>query len=191
MRAAAAVVVFVLACCATAAVAVHAQPRMASQTVVDGPRLRADGVEPRALVADAAERSATFRSLVDRIEGSDLIVYVRMQHFSSGRLEGRIGFVAGATAAAGGPRILLIELACPRRSADQEATLAHELRHAAEIADAPWVDGPAALARYYAAIGEGGEALERGVAFETAAARETALRVKRELTSALKLAHED
>ncbi len=186
MRAAA----LVLACGAIAVAPAHAQPREPAPAGVDRPHLRADGVEPRALVADAADRSATFRSLVDRIEASDLIVYVRMQHFSSSRLEGRIGFVAGASAAAGGPRILLIELACPRRSADQEATLAHELRHAAEIADAPWVDGPAALAGYYAAIGESGEVLDRGVAFETAAAREIATRVRREIASTLRSAHE-
>lgn len=184
------VVAFVFACSPIAAAPAHAQSREPSLAVVDGPHLRADGVEPRALVADAVDRSPTFRSLVDRVEGSDLIVYVRMEHFSSSRLEGRIGFVAGASAAAGGPRILLIELACPRRSADQEATLAHELRHAAEIADAPWVDGPAALARYYAAIGESGEVLDRGVAFETAAAREIARRVRREIASAPRSAHE-
>lgn len=153
----------------------------AAAAIVGGPHVRPDGVEPRALVADAAARSATVRALLDRIERSDLVVYVRLAHFGSTRLDGRIGFVTAAAPPRGMPRILLIELACPRRTADQEATLAHELRHAAEIAEAPEVTGPAALADYYRSIGEQGEALGRGVAFETRAARETAMRVKREI----------
>lgn len=154
------------------------------------PHLRADAAELRALVADTRDRSATFRQLVDRIERSDVIVYVRAQHFATAHLEGRIGFVSGSTGSAG-PRTLLVELACPRTAASQAETLAHELHHAAEIADAAWVRDPASLATYYRRIGEETTPAGEGVAFETAAARQVALRVRRELTGALKLAHED
>lgn len=154
------------------------------------PHLRPDGAELRALVVETRERSATFRHLVDRIEHSDLLVYVRVQHFPTERLEGRIGFVHGSTGPAGA-RVLLVELACPRPLAAQAETLAHELHHAVEIADAAWVHDTASLARYYRGIGQEAEPLDRGIAFETAAARDAALRVRHELAGALKLAHED
>jgi hypothetical protein len=145
------------------------------------PHLRTDSAELRSLVADSRERSATFRQLVDRIQQSDLIVYVRAQHFPSPRLEGRIGFVNGATGTTGA-RILLVEIACPRTVAAQTETLAHELHHAVEIAGAVWVRDPESLEQYYRGIGEAAMPLGEGVAFETRAARETASRVRREIS---------
>jgi hypothetical protein len=153
------------------------------------PHLRPDAAELRSIVADARERSATFRQLVERIERSDVIVYVRSQHFASSQLDGRIGFVRGSNPA-GAARILLVELACPRSLAVQAATLAHELHHASEIAEAPWVRDTATLAEYYRRVGEEATALGGGAAFETAGARATAQRVRLELSGALKLAHE-
>jgi hypothetical protein len=153
------------------------------------PHVRPEGAELRALIAETAVRSATFRQLVDRIERSDLIVYVRTQHFASGRLEGRIGFATRATGATGA-RILLVELACPRSDAALAATLAHELHHATEIAEAPWVRDTAALAAYYHRIGETAPPVEHGAAFETAAARDTAVRVARELAAVVRVTHD-
>ncbi len=154
------------------------------------PHVRAEDPELRALVADTASRSATFRQLLDRLERSDVLVYVRTQHFLTTRLDGRIGFASG-TGRPSGLRILLIELACPRSSTAQAETLAHELHHATEIADAPWVRDTATLARYYRQIGETAVPQVHGLAFETLAAQVTAQRVKLELSTALKLAHED
>lgn len=154
------------------------------------PHLRPDGAELQALVAETAARSPTFRHLVDRLERSDLIVYVRAQHFPTTRIDGRIGFVTGSNGATG-MRILLVELACPRTAAAQAETLAHELHHATEIADAPWVRDTASLAAYYQRIGEMSQPLSRGLAFETPAAQAVATRVRQELWSALKLAVED
>jgi hypothetical protein len=59
------------------------------------PHVRPEGADLRALVADARERSVTFRTIADRLERSDVIVYVRAQHFPAPRLDGRIGFVRG------------------------------------------------------------------------------------------------
>jgi hypothetical protein len=144
------------------------------------PHVRPEGADLRALVANARERSATFREVADRLERSDVIVYVRAQHFPTARLDGRIGFVRGVTGRSGA-RVLLVELACPRTAADQTATLAHELHHAVEIADEPGVRDTVSLEAYYRRIGEETTALGEGMAFETVAARETALRVSREL----------
>jgi hypothetical protein len=144
------------------------------------PHVRPEGADLRALVAGARERSATFRGLLARLDRSDVIVYVRAQHFPTARLDGRIGFVRGMTGHTGA-RVLLVELACPRVASDQTATLAHELHHAAEIADAPWVRDTTTLEAYYQRIGEETTALGEGAAFETRAARELAARVAREL----------
>ena len=154
------------------------------------PHVRCEDAGLRALVADARARSTTFRRLLDRIEQSDLIVYVRPQHFATNRLDGRIGFVSGTNGSTA-CRILLVELACPRTARAQVETLAHELHHATEIADASWVRDPASLAAYYGQIGETAVPAMHGLAFETAAAAATALRVRVELSTALKLAHED
>ena len=163
---------------------------VAGLTHFAAPHLRPDGAELRALVADTRVRSATFRQLVDRIEQSDLIVYVRTQHFATARLEGRIGFVRG-TAGATSARILLVELACPRSAAAQAETLAHELHHAAEIAEAAWVRDASSLEAYYRRIGEEVAPLEHGVAFETPAARAIAAIVRQELATAPRLTHEE
>jgi hypothetical protein len=142
--------------------------------------LRADSAELRGIVAEARERSDTFRELEDHLERSDVIVYVHSVHFATTRLDGRIGFVRGRGDTPGA-RMLLVELACPRTTAALLATLAHELRHAIEIADAPWIRSTTALATYYRQIGEEAPPLGEGIAFETIAARDTAARVAREL----------
>jgi len=146
------------------------------------PRVRPESPELRALVAAARARSATFRDLADRLERSDVIVYVRTRHFPSARLDGRIGFVRGSRGA--GPRLLLVELNCPRTAAAQTATLAHELHHATEIADAPWVTDPRTLATYYQQIGEETTPLGEGMAYETPQARRAAAQVAREVADA-------
>src|SRR5690349_621209 len=103
---------------------------------MDGPpHVRAESREMRELIAETTLRSPTFRTLVDEIDGSDVIVYVRPRLLASPSLEGRIGIVGSRA----GTRFLAIELAVPRTRNEHMATLAHELQHAIEIARAPWV----------------------------------------------------
>jgi hypothetical protein len=149
----------------------------AAQPAVHQSRLRATSPDLQRLIDEASERSETFRALVDEIERSDVIVYVRTRLFASRLLEGRIGFL-GTQA---NVRFLAIELACPRTRDWQQTTLAHELQHAIEIARAKWVIGAATLAQYYQQIGAeiGGDGA--AVTFETATARRTAARVRQEM----------
>lgn len=141
------------------------------------PHVRAESGDVRQLIADAADKSVTFRALLDGIERSDLIVYVRMRVLPSETLDGRIGFL-GARAQT---RFLAIELACPRRRDIQTTTLAHELQHATEIAGAPWVTGAATLARLYAEIGRAVTTDPWSATYETTAAQEMGRRVRDEL----------
>jgi len=138
--------------------------------------VRAESVEMRQLIADAAERSATVRALIDALDGSDVVVYVRPRLFRSVTLDARTGFLAG-----GSRRLLVIELPCPQTRDTQIALLAHELQHAVEIAQAAWVVDTATLARYYGEIGIRLGMLEGGTTFETEAACRVGARVRSEL----------
>jgi hypothetical protein len=140
-------------------------------------RVRAEAADVRALVAEAADRSPTVRALIDEVDRSDIIVYVRVRPFASHRLDGRTGFIGSRPAA----RFLMIEIACPRTRDAQIATLAHELQHVVEIAHAPWVVGPATLAEYYGRIGDHLEGDGTPLMFETKTAHEVGLRAAREL----------
>jgi len=80
----------------------------------------------RALVADATARSTTIHTLVDRLEHSDVIVYIRHAALRDSTLEARVRFVSSG----GGWRYLIIELACLRVPYSQIETLGHELQHA-------------------------------------------------------------
>jgi len=165
MRSISAVVCLLLAC----------TPAIAEDTL--HAHVRSDAADIRALIHDAADRSPTVRALLEEIDRSNVIVYVRVRIFPSQLLEGRIGFIASTSRT----RFLAIELACPRTRDAQMATLAHELHHAVEIARAPWVVGADTLARYYETIGVVTDPGRDRLTFETEAARETAARVRREL----------
>lgn len=136
----------------------------------------------QALIVDTAQKSPAFRALVDYLEQSAIIVYVRTASWPMITLDARIGFLAGEGPRAG-PRMLVIELSCNRPAVAQTAMLAHELRHAVEIADAPWVVDTVTLAQHYTRIGSRLDPVGGPVRFETAAAQETAALVRRELAA--------
>jgi hypothetical protein len=94
----------------------------------------------QALIADTAEKSPAFRAMLDRLEASTVIVYVRIAPLPTFTLDGRTPssrWTRRRPTRASGRRAQL-----HRPILAQTATLAHELRHAIEIADAPWVVGP-------------------------------------------------
>jgi hypothetical protein len=129
------------------------------------------------LLDEDMNRSATVRALVERLERSDLIVYVQTRFFTSHSARGRLIFVS----AAAGRRYVVVEVACGESWNTQLSTLGHELKHAVEIADAGWVHSPADMAAFYASAGMQ-IAFEAGhEAFETLAAQDAGQRVLREL----------
>src|SRR5207248_2570594 len=94
-------------------------------------------------------RSPTARALVDLVNRSDLVVYVRHRMFTSTMLEGRIGFVQSETPG----RYVIVELACGQPRLTQLATLGHELAHASEIARSADVVSARTLSALYRRIG--------------------------------------
>lgn len=133
---------------ALAPLAVFASPEpdpVSPPTVTRNPRVRPYDGRTAALLIEGLERSPTLRAIVDRLEQLDVIVYVEMQPALRQKLAGMMTWLA-ATAFERYVRISLN----PEIGHDVLiAALGHELQHALEVAEAPWVVDPASLQAYY------------------------------------------
>jgi hypothetical protein len=141
------------------------------------PHVRPETAQAQALLTELLARSRTAFELVDSIEHSDAIVYVRHRVFTDATLNGRIGLLRSNQPT----RFLVLEVAAVRPAVDQLVALAHELQHAAEIARLGRAISPAGLAQYYAMIGEETSPCTGTRTFETQAAREMSITIRREL----------
>jgi len=151
-------------------------PIVAAALVVS--HVRAESHDTRRFIQEAAERSAIVHALIDRLEQSDVVAYVRFVAFSGSLLEGRVGFISRA----GNRRYVAIEVACGRDRTLQIATFAHELQHVLEIAAAPAVVDAGTLAIHYGRIGLRMTDTYGHQTFETLAAIETGRRARRDIT---------
>ena len=142
------------------------------------PHLRPDPAL-RPFVDESARRSPSIRALIDRLEATDVIVYVRMRVFDQTALEGRVGML---TTTAAGQRYLVIELACGRPQVTTMATLAHELYHALEIAQQPAIVDAGTLAAYYRRHGVETGGSPGRLTFETEGAEQAGHQARRELS---------
>ena len=143
------------------------------------PRLRGSDRHVRSLVDDGVARSPFFRALVDQLERSDVVVYVRCGRLPS-RLDGQLTFVS----AAGGLRYVLVQIAWDRPAQRKIAILGHELQHALEIAALPAIVDQPSMVREYARIGfEREKGIELVTRFDTTAAIEAGERVWKEMNS--------
>jgi hypothetical protein len=93
--------------------------------------------------------SPLFRRLVDSIGASDLIVYIERQSLRSQGLAGMTRFVVRA----GGVRYVRIGIESTLVGRNSVAILAHELQHAAEIAEARWVVDRSTVQQLFGTIG--------------------------------------
>ena len=132
----------------------------------------------RPLVEQASQRSPSIRELIDRIEASDLIVYVRLRQFTRSDLNGRVALLSAMPV---GQRFLVIELACGRSDVLTIAALGHELYHALEIAAQPSIVDARSLSAFYTTAGEKTGDLQGQVTFETRGAEAAGVQVRREL----------
>jgi hypothetical protein len=127
------------------------------------------------MIAEGIDRSPTFRSLLARLEATDVIVYVEPVTYLPATIAGRLLLLPQPTA----QRYLRIQLALGQTRPELIALLGHELRHALEIAAAPDVRDENALIALYERIGD---RFRHGVhQYDTPAARMTGERVQREL----------
>lgn len=92
--------------------------------------------------------SATFRALVDRINASDVVVYLAadVNGLPTG-VDGRLTFLS----AAGGFRYVVVHVNSRLSTPRLVALIGHELQHAREIADTVAIIDALSMAREYAA----------------------------------------
>lgn len=164
-RRALAAAVMVLACSAPA----RAEPALSRAF------LRADDTRLAAAVARGLNESPTFHAIVERLAASDLIVYV-----TRGYLYGAAEAATQLLATTGGYRYVRVTLEIDPEADAGLALLGHELWHALELAEAPWVTDAASLRSLYQRIGFSScEASLR--CYDTEAAVTTGQQVLREL----------
>jgi len=150
--------------------------------LVFDPHVRSEAVDLRALVQEGVARSATIARLVDRLQASDVVVYIEYGHAMPHDEAGGVSFMS----ATGGRRYLRIRIRWDLLRKHQLAILGHELRHAVEIAEAPGVVDASSLASLYQRIGV--EVAHRPHrCFDTDAAVEAGRQVMREVTESARL----
>jgi hypothetical protein len=128
------------------------------------------------LVREGISRSATLMALVDRIEASNVIVYVAINPLMKSSLSGMLTWMTRA----GDTRYLRASIS-PDLTPDQMiATIAHELQHAVEVIEDDTVKDEKSLTALYRRIGHqsGSAAPSR---WETVAAQQTGFQVRKEL----------
>ena len=141
-----------------------------------GARIRPQDSRTTQMLRDGMARSETFRNLVDRIEASNVFVYVAVSPFIKSSLAGQLTWMTKA-----GPYRYLRATLSPDLGSDQAiATLAHELQHAVEVVEDELVTSEKTLVALYQRIGEPSRAAAVA-GWETVAAQETGYRVRREL----------
>jgi hypothetical protein len=142
------------------------------------PHVRPLDASTRAAFSSGMKGSPLFRELVAQLEGSDLIVHVESDCTMRDRVQGKLLFVT----AAGGVRYLRVRIGCAVSGVRQVAILGHELRHAVEVADAPWVVDESTMAEEYRRIGFPSRGDSDGSSFESSAAIDAGERILRDLT---------
>ena len=143
----------------------------------DGSHVRTLDKGLRTVIDEGLARSNSFRGLIARLDGSDVIVYVERECPMSSRLFGRLTLLGTG----GDRRYVNVRISCMLTVTQQIAALGHELRHAVEIADAPSVVDNASLAAEYRRVGFASRVLRRGDGYESRAAIDAAHQVWAEL----------
>jgi hypothetical protein len=134
-------------------------------------RLRAATPRVLALITDGIRRSRTFAGLVADLHQTNVIVYVETSMGLPNDVAGRILFAS----AAGDQRYLRVQLRATLARDAMISVIAHELRHALEVAEERSVITEKALEEFYRRVGDSPHA---GGGYDTEAAR-TAQRIVR------------
>jgi hypothetical protein len=152
---------------------------LSAETIPEDRRRHIRTTDPRLirLVRDGVRTSETLRRLVDRLNRSDVVVYLDCGG-STASSDGRLTFIS----AVGGYRYVHVRVARLAAADVQTALIGHELQHAVEIADAPDVVDSPSLVREYQRIGFLSPRLTPGVSFDSDAAVDAGQRVLRELS---------
>jgi hypothetical protein len=143
------------------------------------PHVRSNEIDLLDDLAKGARRSATLRRLLDRLEDSDVVVYLMFDRAMPPNTAGHISLISAVP----GRRYLRISIDRRIGGCQRLAILGHELQHAVEIADARAVTDQEGVASLYRRIGFRSDN-GRNDCFESRLAIETGLRVQREALAA-------
>jgi hypothetical protein len=139
-----------------------------------GPHVRGVTAEMNRVIEQGTRRSPTFRSLVEALNRSDVIVYLESTKNLPLNLDGRLVFLTSA----GGVRYLHVQVAKGLGFNEVIAIAGHELQHAVEVATHAEVHDSASLAVLYERIG----IREVHNRYDTQAAQLAGKRVRAELS---------
>jgi hypothetical protein len=148
----------------------------APSTRPGGPRIRPQDPRTARFLKDGLRRSATMRGLAERIEASNVIVYVGIDPMMRSSLTGALSLVT----ASGDFRYVRAHISGGQIPDLMIATLAHEFQHVVEVIDHPSVVDDESLVTLYRRIGVAGND-RRHASWETMAARDVGAQVRREL----------
>ncbi len=142
-------------------------------------RIRTTSTYLQATLAAATEKSPTLRSIIDRIDASNVIVYVTCDRFESVMLNGKTLWADANHEA----RYLRVKIDCMLSQGSVLPILGHELQHVAEVADAADVVNAGSFAKLFRTIGY--STCDRGTTeqFETVGAITAGERVRQEVLS--------
>ena len=146
---------------------------------IGGPRLRPQDPRSAQVLKEGAKRSATFRALVNRIEASNLIVYITVSPTMKSALSGALTWMTRA----GDFRYVRASITSELPFDQMIASVAHELQHAVEVIEDESVTDERSLAALYKRIGQPSRAAGAS-GWETIAAQRTGTQVRRELVAA-------
>lgn len=149
----------------------------------DGPtgevRLRPQDPRLEQVLKDGAARSATFKALVDRIESSNVIVYLALNPVMKPSLSGMLTWMTRS----GNYRYVRASISTDLTPNQMIATVAHELQHAVEVIEDESVIDENSLVALYKRIGHQ-NSNAAPARWETTAAQQAGFRVRRELVEA-------
>jgi hypothetical protein len=140
-----------------------------------GPRVRPNDTRMATMLLDGLRRSPFLAALVDRVEASDVIVYLELQPNMERRLAGCLTWITSA----GRYRYVRASINPELPPDALIAAIGHELQHVIEIIESPSVVDPSSLLTLYRRIGSGGPKSEP--ALDTEEARTAGARVRRDL----------
>jgi len=138
--------------------------------------VRAMQKEGMALLAEGMAHSPSFRHLVNRIEQSDVIVYIDVRPDMRAGVGGSLRFLAESAT----DRFLRIQLNRSVARLWQVALLGHELQHAVEVAEAQGIHSAEDLRTLYRQIG-----VPTGAdTYDSIAARQAGFTIREEIARA-------
>jgi hypothetical protein len=140
------------------------------------PHVRSVDRDLASLILDGVRLSPAFRSLVDQLDRSRLIVHVEYRLLPSS-VWARTMLVASRR----GWRYVRIQIDYRLAALDRLMMIGHELQHAVEIAESPTAVDPRSVEELYRRIGFPTDL--DGRTFETLAARERGNTIRREVLS--------